>query len=193
MPPQGADLPLLELTSRGELRDWLETNHATSRGVRLAIGKKGNTVTTLAYDDAVEEGLCFGWIDSTAGRLDENRFTVLFTPRKPGSVWARTNKARVEQLIEEGRMCPAGLAAVEAAKADGSWDLLNSVDDLIVPDDLAEALAADPDAASQFAAFSASARRIILYWIASAKRSETRAKRIAETVRAAVEGRRAIG
>jgi uncharacterized protein YdeI (YjbR/CyaY-like superfamily) len=181
--------PLLEPGSRAELRAWLAANHATSPGVNLAIGKKGTTVTELRYDDAVEEGLAFGWIDSTARRLDEHRFTVLFTPRKRGSVWARTNKERVARLSAAGSMAAAGSAAVEAAKADGSWDLLNEVDSGTVPDDLRAALEATPGAAEGFAALPAGARRIGLYWIASAKRPDTRARRITATVTAAVEGR----
>ncbi|HEX9092388.1 MAG TPA: YdeI/OmpD-associated family protein [Coriobacteriia bacterium] len=187
--PAGTDLPLLEVADRAELRAWLESDHATSRGVRLVIGKKGNAVTALTYDDAVEEGLCFGWIDSTARRLDADRYTVQFTPRKPGSVWARTNKARVERLATAGLMTPAGLAVVEAARAGGSWDLLDHVDDLTVPGDLADALAACPGAADAFGRLSASARRMALYWIASAKRPGTRARRVSATVDAAMQGR----
>jgi uncharacterized protein YdeI (YjbR/CyaY-like superfamily) len=183
------EYPLLEPRSRDELRTWLAVHHAVSRGVRLAVGKKGGTVTDLSYDGAVEEGLAFGWIDSTAARLDEHRFTVLFTPRRPGSVWARSNKDRVARLIKVGRMAPAGMAAVAAAKADGSWDLLNDVDDLVVPADLEEGLAAAPGAVGGFAALSASAKRMTLYWIADAKRPETRARRIAEAVTAAASGR----
>jgi uncharacterized protein YdeI (YjbR/CyaY-like superfamily) len=92
--------------------------------VRLAIGKKGNAVTQLTYEDAVEEGLCFGWIDSTTHRLDADRYSVRFTPRRPGGTWAPSNKERVARLIAEGLMRPAGLAAVELAKANGSWDSL---------------------------------------------------------------------
>ncbi len=183
-----ADYPLLDPGTRAALRAWLEQNHATSRGVRLVIGKKGNPVTELSYDDAVEEGLAFGWIDSTGRRLDEHRFTLTFTPRKRGSVWARSNKQRVEKLSAAGLMAPAGIAAVEAAKADGSWSLLDDVDDLIVPADLGEALAA-ADATERFESLSASGRRMALYWIVQAKRPETRAKRIAATVAAALEGR----
>jgi uncharacterized protein YdeI (YjbR/CyaY-like superfamily) len=95
----------------------------------VAIGKKGNLVTSLTYDDAVEEALNFGWIDSVAGRLDENRFTLRFTPRKPGSRWSHSNKVRAERLISEGLMAPAGLAAIDTAKADGSWAALDDVED----------------------------------------------------------------
>jgi uncharacterized protein YdeI (YjbR/CyaY-like superfamily) len=186
----GSDaLPLLEPRDRAELRSWLAANHDTSPGVRLAIGKKGNTITALTYDDAVEEGLSFGWIDSTAHRLDGERYTILFTRRRPKSVWARTNKARAERLIAAGRMTPAGLAAIEIAKANGSWESLDDVDALVVPDDLAAALAAKPGAAKGFEAMSDSARKLALYWIASARRPATRASRISDTVSAASEGR----
>jgi uncharacterized protein YdeI (YjbR/CyaY-like superfamily) len=192
-PPAGArELPLLEPRDRVELSSWLDSNHATSTGVRVAVGKKGNTVTTLTYEQAVEEALRYGWIDSTTRRLDADRYALVFTPRKPRSVWARTNKARVERLVAEGRMTPAGLAAVETAKANGSWTSVDDVEDLVVPDDLEAALAAEPAARTGFAGLSASARKLALGWIASARRPETRAKRILETTRAAAEGRRAV-
>ena len=142
-----ADLPLVEVAGRAEWRAWLERNHSTSPGVWLAVGKKGNTRTTLTYDDAVEEALCFGWIDSVVNRLDADRFKQLLTPRKRGSAWARTNKERVERLVAQGLMTDAGLAAVEAAKADGSWHALDDVENLVVPGDLLAALAANTAAA----------------------------------------------
>lgn len=185
--------PLLAPHDRAELRAWLEANHATSEPVRLAIGKKGNRVTGLTYDDAVEEGLCYGWIDGTTHRLDDDRYTVLFARRRPGGTWARSNKARVERLAAAGLMRPEGIAAVEAARADGSWGLLDDVDALVVPDDLAAALASVAGAADGFDGLSASSRKMTLYWIASAKRPETRAKRIAATAAAAAEGRAPVG
>lgn len=187
--PRLADLELVEPGSRAEWRAWLETCHDTSPGIWLAVGKKGNSVTTLTYEDAVQEALCFGWIDSTVNRLDAHRFKQLFTPRKPGGTWARTNKERVEKLIAAGSMTPAGMAPIEAAKADGSWTLLDNVDALIIPADLAAALGADPAAARAFEALPDSPKKLALYWIQTAKRAETRAKRVAETVRAAAEGR----
>ena len=186
------ELPLLEPAGRAELRAWLEANHATSLGVRLAIGKKGNTVTALTYEAAVEEGLCFGWIDSTTRRLDADRYSVRFTPRKPGSTWARSNKARVERLIAAGLMRPAGLAAIEAAKASGSWDSLEHVEEMRMPDDLASALAENPEAQRFWDALPPGQRKLLLYWIGSAKRPQTRTKRIAETVLACAEGRRIL-
>lgn len=180
---------LLEVRDRAELRAWLEANHATSRGVRLAIGKKGSAVTSLTYEDAVQEALCYGWIDATTRKLDDARFSVLFTPRRRGSIWARSNKDRVDSLIAQGLMTPAGLDAIERAKADGSWDILTDVDHLVVPADLAAALAAGDGAEEGFARLSGSAQRMALYWVVSAKRPETRARRVAETVAAAAEGR----
>lgn len=189
MSPGMNDLPRVEPASRAEFRAWLEANAAASTGIWLAVGKKGNPVTTLFYDDAVEEALCFGWIDATVHRLDESRFWQLFTPRKPGGNWAASNKARVERLIAEGLMTPAGLAAIERAKSDGSWNRLTDVEAMVVPDDLTTALDATPGAAQGFGDLPASGRKQLLYWIASAKRDETRTRRIAETVAAAVEGR----
>lgn len=183
--PQRPQPPLLEVASRAELRAWLAENHASSAGVLLAIGKKGGTATTLTYDDAVEEGLCFGWIDSTARKLDEHRYSVLYTPRRPGGTWAKTNKARVERLAAQELMTPAGLAVIEAAKADGSWDWLTDAEDLKIPDDLASALAA-ADAAGRFEALPVPQRQMALFGISSAKRPQTRAQRIAAAVDDAV-------
>ena len=183
-----ADLEFVEPGKRAEWRAWLAAHHATSRGIWLAVGKKGNTVTELSYEDAVEEALCFGWIDSTVNRLDADRFKQLFTPRKPGGTWARTNKERVERLIAAGLMAPAGLASVEAAKADGSWTLLDDVEGLVVPEDLASALHANPAAERGFQGLPDSQKKMALYRIQTAKRPETRARRIAETVSAASLG-----
>ena len=186
--PAEASLPLLAVADRAELRAWLELKHGSSLGVNLAIGKKGGHATALTYDEAVEEALCFGWIDSTARRLDDDRYTVLYTPRKRGGTWARTNKVRVERLIAEGRMTPSGIAAIEAAKADGSWTVLEDAENLVVPDDLASALER-AGARERFDALTVSTRQMALYWISTARRDATRAERISATVSAALEGR----
>jgi uncharacterized protein YdeI (YjbR/CyaY-like superfamily) len=183
------DLPLVEPGSRAEWRTWLEAHGATSPGIWLAVGKKGNTRTSLTYEQAVEEALCFGWIDSTVNRLDGDRFKQLFTPRKPTGTWSRSNKVRVERLIAEERMAPAGLAVIEIAKANGSWNSLDDVEALVVPDDLPAALAARPEAGEWFAGLVDSQRKMVLYWISSAKRPETRERRIAKAVTAAAEGK----
>jgi uncharacterized protein YdeI (YjbR/CyaY-like superfamily) len=182
-------MPLLEPADRAEWRAWLEQHHATSSGVWVAVGKKGGTRTTLTYEELVQEALCFGWIDGVVNRLDADRFKQRLTPRRPGGTWSRSNKERVARLIEQGLMTPAGLAAVEAAQANGSWKLLDDVDDLVVPDDLAAALETVPAAASFFAGLSPSPKKLILYWIGSAKRPQTRARRIEQTLQAAAEGR----
>ena len=190
MSPKRDPLPLLQVSDRAHLRAWLSANGATSSGVRLAIGKKGRSATSLTYDEAVEEGLAFGWIDSTAGRLDDERYTVMFVPRKPTSSWARTNKARVERLIAEGRMAPAGLAAIEAAKANGSWMSIDHVEDMVMPEELAAALSENSDAQCFWDALPAGQRKLTFRWIGSAKREETRNRRIAQAVQAAAEHRR---
>lgn len=181
------ELELLEPASRTEWREWLAAHHADSQGVWLAVGKKGNTITALTYEDAVQEALCFGWIDSTVRTLDADRFRQLLTPRKRGSNWSASNKIRVERLIAEGLMTPAGLSAIERAQADGSWTLLDDVEALVMPPDLVAALAAESGARAAFDATPAGSRKLALYWIASAKRPETRAARIAETVRRSAE------
>ena len=184
-----SDLPQLEPASRAEWRAWLEANYDSAPGLLLAIGKKGRTRTTLTYEEAVEEAVRFNWIDSTAHPLDEDRYRQLFTPRKPGSTWSRSNKERIARLEAQGLLLPKTVAAIEAAKADGSWSQLDDVDNLVVPDDLAAALAAEPDASGNFERSSASQRKLALYWISTAKRPETRAKRIEATVRAAAENK----
>lgn len=176
---------------RAAWRRWLERHHATSTGVWLLLAKKGSGLASVTYEEAVEEALCFGWIDAKANALDERRYKQWMAPRKPGSGWAASNKGRVERLFAEGRMAPAGLAAIEAAKADGSWTKLDAGASLTVPRDLARAMKAYPDARRHFDAFPPSARRTILGWIASAKKPETRVKRIEETARLAQENVRA--
>jgi uncharacterized protein YdeI (YjbR/CyaY-like superfamily) len=157
------ELELLEPRNRSEWRAWLERNAGTAPSVWLAIGKKGNPVTSLTYEQALEEALCFGWIDSTVSRLDEHRYRQLFARRKPRSTRSRTNKERVARLEAEGKMAPTGLAAIEVAKANGSWSALDDVEDMIVPDDLARALASNPHALESFQSFSPSARKAFLY------------------------------
>jgi uncharacterized protein YdeI (YjbR/CyaY-like superfamily) len=173
--------------NRQEWRDWLLHHYRTAAGVWLIYYKKQSGRPYVAYDDAVEEALCFGWIDSRSNALDDERYLQLFTPRKPRSPWSRPNKQRVERLIEQGLMTPAGYALIEAAQRDGSWNMYDAVEDLVMPNDLREALAANDLARLNFDMFSNSSKRNILWWIASAKRPETRHKRIEETVRLAAE------
>lgn len=180
--------PCVHPETRAEWRRWLAANHAGSDGVWLVFWKVASGRAVVPYADAVEEALCVGWIDSLGNTLDDDRHLLLMTPRKRGSAWSRPNKERVERLTAAGLMTPAGAAAVEAAKADGSWTALDAVEDLIEPDELAEALDAVPAARRHWDGFSPSSRKAILWWIASAKRPATREKRIAETVRLAADG-----
>lgn len=172
--------PMAGPFDRAGWRAWLIANHASSSGVHLVSWRRGSGRTSVAYEEAVEEALCVGWIDSVAGRLDEERSLQWFSPRRPGSGWARSNKDRVTRLIADGRMLPAGLAAVEEAQRTGSWTLLDDIENLVVPDDLGAALDATPPAREHWDAFTRSPRRAILLWIDQAKRPETRAKRVAE-------------
>jgi uncharacterized protein YdeI (YjbR/CyaY-like superfamily) len=139
----------------------------------------------------VEEALCFGWVDSTGGRVDDERGKLYFAPRKPLSAWAATNKARVERLISDGRMTPAGLAAIERARTNGWWGILDGPERLEVPKDLAAALQIRPPAIANFAAFPPSTRKMLLAWIAVARRPETRAARVAKIAEAAARNERA--
>jgi uncharacterized protein YdeI (YjbR/CyaY-like superfamily) len=175
---------------RAGWREWLIANHASSGGVHLVSWREGSGRTSVPYADAVEEALCVGWVDSVAGKLDEQRGLQWFSPRRSRSGWARSNKERVERLIAAGQMLPAGLAAIEEAKRNGTWTMLDDVENLVVPHDLAAALDATPGAHAYWDAFSRSPKRAILEWIAQAKRPETRAKRIAETVENAARNER---
>jgi uncharacterized protein YdeI (YjbR/CyaY-like superfamily) len=173
--------------SRAVWRSWLAGHHASTAGVWLVWRPSRQQITV---DEAVREALCFGWIDSTLRRLADGRLALRFTPRRPGSTWSRPNKQRVAELVEAGLMTEAGLRVVEAAKRDGSWTVLDRVDALEVPDDLARALAASPAAEATFAAYPASAKKAALWWIESARRPQTRAKRLAEIIRRATDGQR---
>lgn len=184
----GAEAEWVEPPNRAAWRVWLAEHHPRPDGVWLVYTKKGATHPTLSYDDAVEEALCFGWIDSIAHRVDEDRTRLWFAPRKKGSVWAASNRGRVERLIAQGLMMPPGLAKIEAAKADGSWDVLVPAERLEVPADLLAAFERFAGSRERFEEFPASTRRFILEWVVTAKRPATRAKRVEETARLAAQG-----
>jgi len=186
------EAPWVETDDRATWRRWLAANHASSKGAWLVTHGRASTAG-LGYEAAVEEALCFGWVDSTGGRVDDARTKVYFARRKTRSPWSASNKGRVERLIDAGLMAPAGLAAIEQAKANGYWGILDSVERLEVPDDLAVALATNPPAAANFAAFPASVRKQHLAWVALAGKPETRAARIAVIADKAARGERARG
>lgn len=186
-PPPDAVHPL----TRAEWRAWLERHHARAEGVWLISYKKATGKPRVEYEEAVEEALCFGWIDSKGNKLDDERTMLWIAPRKPRSGWSRPNKERIERLLAAGLMAPAGLAKIEAAKQDGSWQALDAVEALEIPPDLEQAFAAHTKAREYWDAFPRSAKRGILEWIAAAKRPETRARRIQEAASLAGENKRA--
>ena len=177
--------------SRAEWRKWLEKNHTRTEGIWLVSYKKATGKPRFDFDEAVEEALCFGWIDSKGGKVDDERSMVWFTPRKKGTGWSKINKERVEKLIKAGLMSAAGLAKVEASKKDGSWNALDAVEALEIPSDMEKAFSKNKTARGYFEAFPRSVKRAILEWISSAKKPETRAQRIAETVTKAEQNIRA--
>lgn len=185
--------PIHHAETAAAWRAWLAANHAAVRGVWLASWRRVTGRPAVPYPQVVEEALCFGWIDSTVNTLDDRRTLQLVTPRKPRSTWTRLNRERVARLEAQGRMTDAGRRAVEVAKANGWWTILDPVEDLIEPDDLAAALDEIPVARAGWDAIAPSARKTMLWWVISAARPDTRQRRIAEIVAEAQHGRRARG
>jgi uncharacterized protein YdeI (YjbR/CyaY-like superfamily) len=179
----------VHLETREQWRAWLAAHHDTAASVWLVSWRRQTGRPAVSYDDAVLEALAFGWVDSTAGTVDSERSRTYFAPRRKGSGWARSNKVRVAALERDGLMTEAGRRVVREAQDDGSWTLLDDVEDLVVPPDLAATLEAHPGARSQWDAFPPGARRALLAWIVTAKRPATREKRVAQTAAAAAEGR----
>jgi uncharacterized protein YdeI (YjbR/CyaY-like superfamily) len=170
--------------TRAAWRRWLTAHHGRAAGLWVVLDR-GGARGRLDYAGLVEEALCFGWIDSRPGALDDAHTRLWCAPRRPGSRWSRLNRRRAEALIASGRMAAPGLARIEAAKRDGTWTALDAVEDGQLPDDLRRALRRVAGATKYFAAFPRSTTRAILEWIAAAKTPGTRAKRIAETARLA--------
>ena len=187
------DYPVYHPADHAAWRAWLAANHDAARGVWVASWRKSSGRDAVAYEDLVEEAICFGWIDSTVNVLDEERSLQLMTPRRPKSGWTPLNRQRVAALEAQGRMTDAGRRAVDAAKANGCWTMYDAVEDLHEPDDLADALDASLSARTAWNGFPPSARKQMLWWVASAGRPETRTSRIAKIVSEAAHGRRAAG
>lgn len=187
------DYPVFHAESRPQWRAWLVAHHAAARGVWLCSWRSHTGRPRCPYPEVVEEALCFGWIDSTASNLDEERGLQLLTPRRPRSTWTRLNRRRVEQMEDAGLMTGAGRRAVEVARANGWWTILDPVEDLLEPVELATALDAVPPARAAWDAFPAGARKAMLWWVVSAMRPETRDRRVAAIVAAAEQGQRARG
>ncbi len=185
--------PIYHAQTRAQWRAWLEGNHALVPGVWLCSWRAATGRPACPYPDAVEEAICFGWIDSTVSPLDEERGLQMFTRRRPKSTWTRLNRQRVADLEAAGLMSEAGRRAVDVARANGWWTILDPVEDLVEPDDLADALDADAVARLAWEGFPASARKAMLWWVISAVRQDTRGRRIATIVDKAARGERAQG
>lgn len=173
--------------SRQEWRTWLEKNSATEHAVWLVYFKSFTKVPSLSWSDAVDEALCFGWIDSTKKTIDKERYMQYFSKRKAKSNWSKINKEKVDQLIQNNLMTQAGFDSIETAKQNGSWTLIDAIEALVVPKDLEEALATDQTAKDYFEGLSKSDTKLLLHWVFSAKRTETRQKRIVDVVACARE------
>ncbi|RYV50929.1 YdeI/OmpD-associated family protein [Pengzhenrongella frigida] len=178
----------VEPEDRSGWRQWLAEHGGTSPGVWLVIRRKGAGPGGCTLDEAVEEALCAGWIDSTLRRLDDRRSVILFAPRRPTGTWSRVNRDRVVRLRERGLMTEAGERAVQRAQENGSWTVLDDIDALLVPPDLAAALDAAPTARAGFDGWSDSLRKQYLWWVATARRATTRERRIGEIVQLAADG-----
>jgi len=185
------DYELVYPQTRADWRAWLAANHNKSPGIWLVRYKVSTKQPSITYDELVEEALCFGWIDGLARALDAERHLQLLTPRKPKSVWSKINKERIERLLAANLIAPPGLKAIEIAQANGAWTSIDEAEALIVPPDLAAALAQNEAASTFFYGLAKSQKKFILQWLLSAKRPETRQKRINDTVAKAAVGKKA--
>lgn len=175
--------PELYFKNDTEWREWLSQNHDQVDGAYLIFYRVTSEEPSMRWEEAVRVALCYGWIDSTVKKIDEEKRRQLFTPRKSKSVWSKVNKTHITELIELGLMHKSGLKIINNAKKDGTWATLDSVEDLSIPDDLQAAFEKNPIALSNYEAFSRSYRKSYLYWLVSAKRQETRDKRITEIIK----------
>lgn len=180
-------------TGPRQWRSWLRKNHVKKDAVWVVFYKKSSGKPTLTWSEAVDEALCFGWIDSTKKTLDEESSIQFFSKRKAGSTWSKINKAKVQRLTEEGLMMPAGQASVERAKQNGSWNILDTVEELTIPKDLEKAFKSRPGSKAFFLSLSKSVRKMMLHRIVMAKRDETREKRITEIADSMGEKKRMKG
>lgn len=185
-PPENSIFP----STRAAWRRWLQKHHTRQSGLWFVFYKKSSGKARLTYEDMIEEALAFGWIDGVARALDAERTMLWLSPRRPNSVWSAINKARVEHILAKGIVHPAGLAKIDAAKRNGTWSALDTVDRLEIPDDLAAAFKARPGAAANFETLSKTMKRSVLEWVRQAKRPETRARRVAEAARMAAKNKR---
>lgn len=174
---------LLYFKNASEWRDWLHQNHLIYKKVELVFYKVGSHFESMRWEEAVQVAICYGWIDSTVRKLDDERRKQVFTQRKDKSVWSKVNKTYIEKLLADGLMHESGLKKIEIAKQNGSWESLDAVEDLQIPEDLLLAFQANKTAFDNYHQFSRSYRKSYLYWLNQAKRPETRAIRIQEIIR----------
>ncbi len=167
-------------SNKDEWREWLEKNHKKEESIWLIFYKKKSANFNLSWSQAVDEAICFGWIDSVKKSLDEERYIQYFTKRKPTSIWSKINKNKVETLTKQGLMSDAGLKCVRIAKENGSWTILDIVEKLIIPEDLERNFQQYPNSKDYFQSLSVVIRKRLLYWVISAKKKDTREKRIGE-------------
>lgn len=174
--------------NRQQWRDWLEANHIEAQSIWLVQYKVKSKKKSITWAEAVEEALCFGWIDSTRRTIDDESYKQYFCKRKPKSTWSKINKDKVALFTEQGLMAEAGLITIEIAKKNGSWNILDEVEDLTIPTDLEEAFAKHPNSKEQYLLLSKSVRKMLLHRILFAKRPETRQKRIDDIISQFTEG-----
>lgn len=174
--------PELHFNNRKEWRVWLHENHAVSTGIYLILYRVNSKHHNMRWEEAVQEALCYGWIDSTVKKIDDEKRRQLFTPRKVKSVWSKLNKTYITKLMERGLMHESGLKKIAQAKKDGSWTSLDDVENLIIPEDLKNAFAKNQKAFENYKAFSMTYRKGYLYWLNQGKRVTTRLKRIQEII-----------
>ena len=187
------DLPIFHAETRAQWRAWLQAHHDSARGVWLCSWRAPTGRPACPYPAAVEEAICFGWIDATVNVLDDDRSLQLMTPRKPRSSWTRLNRQRAQDMEDAGLMTDAGRRAVARAKQNGSWTIYDAVEDLVEPPELAAALDGDPAARRHWDGFPPSARKAMLWWVISATKDDTRRRRIATIAAKASSGERAQG
>ncbi|RFC53652.1 YdeI/OmpD-associated family protein [Brumimicrobium aurantiacum] len=174
--------------NKAEWRNWLAQNHATQQSIWVIFYRKKTGIPSLSWSEAVDEAICFGWIDSTKKSIDEEKYRQLYSKRNPKSTWSKVNKDKVKVLMEQDLIQEAGYKTIEIAKENGNWSLLDDVENLIIPKDLDQALKSNPKAEAYFLSLSKSNRKSILQWVVTAKRSDTRIKRINETVELSAQG-----
>jgi uncharacterized protein YdeI (YjbR/CyaY-like superfamily) len=184
---QSKEIDIFFPTSRQAWRLWLIENHSSKQAVWLVYGKKESDRPTITWSEAVEEALCFGWIDSIKKTIDADTFMQFFSKRKSVSTWSKINKIKVQLLIEQDLVSPAGYVSIETAKKNGSWTILDDVEELIIPKDLEIAFEANPGSGEYFLSLSRSVRKAMLQWLVLAKQSDTRHKRITEIAELAVQ------